>query len=208
MAAVARFGGWLPCGPAIAIGPAQNLNTTNPHKEATMKLATLNDLLLHELRDLYSAEQQLTKALPKMIDAAHSEALKKAFHEHLDVTERQVERLNEVFKMLDRSSRGPRCEAMEGLLKEGQHLMHEDADPAVMDAGLIAAAQRVEHYEIAGYGCARTFARLLGHEEVAELLQQTLDEEAEADAALTELAVSEINVQATVGASKGDASGA
>jgi ferritin-like metal-binding protein YciE len=165
-----------------------------------MKLATLSDLLVHELRDLYSAENQITKALPKMVKAAHSEALQKAFQEHLEVTERQIERLNEVFEALDKSSLGPKCEAMEGLLAEGKHLMSEDADPSVMDAGLIAAAQRVEHYEIAGYGCARTFARLLGHDKIADLLQQTLDEEAQADVTLTELAESEINEQASVAA--------
>ncbi|MEX2113420.1 MAG: ferritin-like domain-containing protein [Pirellulales bacterium] len=163
-----------------------------------MKLATLDDLLLHELRDLHSAEHQITRALPKMIKAAHSESLKKALQEHLEITERQVERLDEVFRKLDRSSRGPKCEAMEGLLAEGKHLMAEDADPMVMDAGLIAAAQRVEHYEIAGYGCARTFAHLLGHEDIAETLQQILDEEADADVKLTELAMSEINAKAPV----------
>ncbi len=168
-----------------------------------MKLATLDDLLLHELRDLHSAEHQITKAMPKMVKAAHSESLKHALQEHLDVTERQVERLDEIFRKLDRSSRGPKCEAMEGLLAEGKHLMAEDADPAVLDAGLIAAAQRVEHYEIAGYGCARTFAHLLGHEDIAEMLQQTLDEEADADVKLTDLAMSEINPRASVGASDG-----
>ena len=165
-----------------------------------MKLSTLDDLLLHELRDLHSAESQITKALPKMVKKASSEALKRAFQAHLEVTERQLERLDEIFEKLEKSSRGPKCEAMEGLLTEGQSLMHEDADPAVMDAGLIAAAQRVEHYEIAAYGCARTFARLLGHEEIADLLEQTLREEAEADTTLTELATSEINVQASHGA--------
>jgi ferritin-like metal-binding protein YciE len=168
-----------------------------------MKLATLSDLLVHELRDLYSAENQIVKALPKMVKAAHSEALQKAFQEHLEVTERQIERLNEVFEALDKSSRGPKCEAMEGLLAEGKHLMAEDADPSVMDAGLIAAAQRVEHYEIAGYGCARTFARLLGHDKIADVLQQTLDEEAQADVTLTELAESEINEQASVASGGG-----
>jgi ferritin-like metal-binding protein YciE len=169
-----------------------------------MKLATLDDLLLHELRDLYSAENQITKALPRMVKAAHSKALKKAFQEHLEVTENQIERLTKIFETLDKSSRGPKCAAMEGLLTEGKDLMAEDADPAVMDAGLIASAQRVEHYEIAGYGCARTFARQLGHEEIAQMLQETLDEEAETDAALTQLAEHEINAQATVGSGKED----
>lgn len=172
-----------------------------------MKLSTLDDLLLHELRDLYSAENQTTKALPKMVTTATSPALKRAFERHLEVTEHQIERLNEIFGILDHSSRGPKCAAMEGLLKEGKQLMAEDADAAVMDAALIAAAQRVEHYEIAGYGCARTFAKLLGHDKVATLLQETLDEEGEADSTLTELAESEINAQASVGASAGNERG-
>ena len=160
------------------------------------KLNSLEDLLLHELRDLYSAEKQLLKALPKMAKAATSEALKEAFQEHLAVTEKQIERLDEIFTELDKSSRGPKCAAMEGLVEEASELMKEDADEMVMDAGLIAAAQRVEHYEMAGYGCARTFARTLGHDRIAEMLQETLDEEAEADEKLTALAESEINVEA------------
>jgi ferritin-like metal-binding protein YciE len=172
-----------------------------------MKLATLDDLLIHELRDLYSAESQIVKALPKMVKAAHSDGLKAAFQEHLAVTEKQIERLDEIFEKLEQSTRGSKCVAMEGLLKEGKELMAEEAEPAVMDAGMIAAAQRVEHYEIAGYGCARTFARLLGHEAIAQLLQQTLDEEADADAKLTELAESEINVQATAGSASGEGGG-
>ncbi|MGD9720948.1 MAG: ferritin-like domain-containing protein [Pirellulales bacterium] len=173
-----------------------------------MKLSTLEDLLVHELRDLYSAENQITKALPKMVKTAQSANLKNAFQEHLEVTQKQIERLDEIFEKLDKSSRGPKCAAMEGLLKEGKDLMSEDAEPAVMDAALIAAAQRVEHYEIAGYGCARTFARLLGHDKIALTLQEILDEEAEADTTLTELAESEINPSATVGAAKGNGAAA
>jgi ferritin-like metal-binding protein YciE len=161
-----------------------------------MKLATLDDLLLKELRDLYSAEKQILKALPKMVKAASSQALKDAFQEHLEVTEKQLERLEEVFTELDKSSRGPKCAAMEGLVEEGSELMKEDAEPMVLDAGLIAAAQRIEHYEMAGYGCARTFARVLGLDRVADMLQETLDEEAEADEKLTALAESEINAEA------------
>jgi ferritin-like metal-binding protein YciE len=172
-----------------------------------MKLATLDDLLIHELRDLHSAESQIVKALPKMVKAAHSDDLKAAFQEHLEATRKQIERLDEIFETLGHGTRGSKCAAMEGLLKEGKDLMAEDAEPAVMDAGLIAAAQRVEHYEIAGYGCARTFARLLGHHKIAEMLQQTLDEEAEADCKLTELAESEINVQATAGSAGGQSMG-
>jgi ferritin-like metal-binding protein YciE len=160
------------------------------------KLNSLDDLLLHELRDLYSAEKQLTRALPKMAKAATSEALKEAFQEHLAVTEKQLERLEEIFTELDKSSRGPKCAAMEGLIEEASELMKEDADPVVLDAGLIAAAQRVEHYEMAGYGCARTFARTLGYDRIADMLQETLDEEGEADETLTKLAESEINVEA------------
>jgi ferritin-like metal-binding protein YciE len=161
-----------------------------------MTLKSLDDLLVKELRDLYSAEAQIIKALPKMARAAHSPALKEALQEHLTVTEQQAKRLQEVFEMLSVSSRGPKCAAMEGLLKEGAELLEEEAEPAVRDAGIIGAAQRVEHYEIAGYGVARTFASLLGLDPIAELLQQTLDEEREADTSLTHLAETEINVAA------------
>lgn len=164
-----------------------------------MKLKTLDDLLVKELRDLYSAEKQLIKALPKMADAAHSEKLKEAITEHLEVTTQQAKRLEEIFEMLSVSSRGPKCAAMEGLIEEGEELIKEEGASSVLDAGLIGAAQRVEHYEIAGYGVARTFARLLGHDKVADMLQKTLDEEAETDRALTELAESEINVEAAAG---------
>lgn len=165
-----------------------------------MKLKTLEDLLVKEVRDLYSAEKQLIKALPKMAKGAHSELLKEAITEHLEVTKKQAERLEKIFEMLDVSSRGPKCAAMEGLIEEGSEMIEEEGDPSVIDAGIIGAAQRVEHYEIAGYGVARTFARLLGHDKVADLLQTTLDEEAETDVKLTELAESEINVEAASGA--------
>jgi len=156
----------------------------------------MRDLLIHELRDLYSAENQIIKALPKMAKAASSEELRQAFEEHLEQTKGQVERLDQIFESLEVSSRGPKCKAMEGLIEEGKELLEEkDVDEAVLDAALIAAAQRVEHYEIAGYGCARTFARLLGQEEAADLLQTTLDEEADTDKRLTDIAES-INVEA------------
>ena len=164
-----------------------------------MKLKTLDDLLIKELRDLYNAEKQLIKALPKMAKAASSEALQAAFTEHLEVTKEQARRLESIFETLNVGSRGPKCAAMEGLIEEGDELMKEDASPAVMDAGLIGAAQRVEHYEIAGYGVARTFARLLGHDKIADMLQETLDEEADADKMLTDLAESEINFEAAAG---------
>jgi ferritin-like metal-binding protein YciE len=165
-----------------------------------MKLKTLHDLYVDELKDLYSAEQQILKALPKMIKKATATELADAFEEHLKVTQSQVGRLEKVFKMLEVSPKGKKCKAMEGLLEEGKEVMSEDAAPAVMDAALIAAAQRVEHYEMAGYGCVRTFARLLGYDKAADLLQETLDEEGEADKKLTELAETVINVEAMDGA--------
>jgi ferritin-like metal-binding protein YciE len=165
-----------------------------------MKLKTLQDLYVDELKDLYNAEHQILKALPKMIKAASSPELAAAFEDHMNVTEGQVVRLEKIFKMLDVSPKGKKCKAMEGLLAEGQELMGEEAEPAVMDAGLIAAAQRVEHYEMAGYGCVRTFARLLGDNKAADLLQQTLDEEADADKKLTDLAETVIDIEAMKGA--------
>lgn len=161
-----------------------------------MSLKTLEDLFLHELKDLYHAEKQLLKALPKMAKAASSEKLREGFEEHLAQTEEHVARLEQVFELLDKPARGTKCDAMEGLIEEGQKMIEEDAEEAVKDAGLIASAQRVEHYEIAGYGVARTFAELLGHTKAAKLLQQTLDEEKATDSRLTELAESEINVEA------------
>jgi ferritin-like metal-binding protein YciE len=161
-----------------------------------MKMKTLEDLLVHELKDLYAAEKQLTKALPKMAKAATHEELRKAFQEHLKETENHVKRLEEIFTQLQLSSRGAKCKAMEGLVEEGKEILAEDMEDDVRDAALICAAQRVEHYEMAGYGCARTFARDLGHHEVAEMLQQTLEEEAAADEKLTEIAVGRINAEA------------
>ena len=161
-----------------------------------MKLESLQDLLVHELKDLYSAENQLVKALPKMAKAAESEDLKAAFEEHWEVTKTQVERLETIFEELGVSPKGKKCKAMEGLIEEGSELISEDGEPSVKDAALIAAAQKVEHYEIAGYGCARTYAQLLGMDKAAELLQETLDEEGETDKKLTELAESVVNVEA------------
>ena len=161
-----------------------------------MKLETLHDLYVDELKDLYNAEHQLLKALPKMAKAASAPQLAKAFTDHLEETKGQVERLEKIFKKLDVSPKGKTCKAMEGLLEEGKEVMDEDADPTVMDAALIAAAQRVEHYEMAGYGCVRTFARLLGYDQAADLLQETLDEEGAADKKLTKLAETVINVEA------------
>ncbi len=161
-----------------------------------MKLKTLQDLYVSELKDLYSAENQLLKAIPKMAKAATAPELKKAFEGHLEQTRGQVKRLEAIFEELDVSPKGKKCKAMEGLVEEGSEMVEEDAEPAVKDAGLIAAAQRVEHYEMAGYGTARTFATLLGHAKAAKLLQQTLDEETETDQKLTELATTTINAEA------------
>ena len=161
-----------------------------------MSLDSMQDLFVDELRDLYHAENQLIKALPKMAKAASAPELKTAFEEHLEVTKVQVVRLEEIFKDLEMSPKGKVCKAMQGLIEEGKEIIEEDGDPAVKDAALIASAQRVEHYEIAGYGCARTFARVLGMPKAEKLLQTTLDEEGEADHALTDLAESVINEKA------------
>lgn len=161
-----------------------------------MKLATLHDLYVDELKDLYNAEHQLLKALPKMAKAASDPSLAKAFTNHLGETQTQIERLEKIFEKLDTSPKGRTCKAMKGLLEEGKDVMADDADPMVMDAALIASAQRVEHYEMAGYGCVRTYARLLGYDQAADLLQQTLDEEGAADKKLTKLAETVINAEA------------
>ena len=164
-----------------------------------MALESLRDLYVEELRDLYNAEVQLVKALPKMAKAAAAPELRAAFEEHLEETRNQVSRLENIFESLSESAKGKKCKAMEGLISEGAEIIDEDGDSAVKDAALIAAAQRVEHYEIAGYGCARTFARLLGYSDAEALLQETLDEEGEADKKLTELAESVINIEAAEG---------
>jgi ferritin-like metal-binding protein YciE len=156
----------------------------------------MDDLFLDTLRDLYDAEKQITKALPKMSKAATSQDLKAAFEEHLQVTRKQVERLEQIFSELDEKPGGKKCAAMEGLIEEGEELVEEGEPSAVLDAGLIGAAQKVEHYEMAGYGAARTFASMLGHDEAAQLLQQTLEEEKETDLKLTELAENVVNEEA------------
>jgi ferritin-like metal-binding protein YciE len=168
-------------------------------EEPAMEMESLQDLFVENLKDLYSAETQLTKALPKMAKAATDPDLKNAFQTHLKETEGQIERLEKIFEELDESPKGKKCKAMEGLIEEGKELMEEDAEPEVMDAGLIGAAQKVEHYEIAGYGTVRTYAQMLGNEEAARLLQQTLDEEGATDKKLTELAMQCINAEAEGG---------
>jgi ferritin-like metal-binding protein YciE len=165
-----------------------------------MSIESLQDMFLHELKDIYDAEKRLLKALPKMAKMAESEELSAAFEEHLGQTENQVERLERIFKSIDKPARGKKCEAMEGLIKEGEELIKkEDPGPAV-DAGLIGAAQKVEHYEIATYGTLATWAKLLGLDEAVELLEETLAEEKETDEKLSSLA-SEINMQAEEGES-------
>lgn len=158
-----------------------------------MKLMTLRDLLIEEIKDLHSAETQLVKALPQIAKAVSSEELREAILSHLDQTKEHVERLDQVFELLDVKPGRKKCKAMEGLLAEGKEVVAEDAEPMVHDAAIIAAAQRVEHYEIAAYGCARAFATILGEQAIASILQQTLDEESAADEKLTEIALSGIN---------------
>jgi len=163
-----------------------------------MKLESLKDLYMEQLKDLYSAETQLVEALPKMADACNSPELKNAFREHLNQTRQHVDRLEQIFKKLDESPKGETCEGMKGLLKEGEAMMKMKGEPEVIDAGLIAAAQRVEHYEIAGYGTVRTYAELIGDQDAVRLLERTLQEEEEADEKLTEIAESHINQEALV----------
>src|SRR5216117_1873581 len=161
-----------------------------------MKLDTLKTLYIDELRDLYNAENQLIKALPKMAKAASSEELQDAFEKHLEQTKTHVERLEEVFEEIDEKPKGKTCKAMKGLIEEGSEILEEDGEESVIDASIIVAAQKVEHYEIAGYGSVRTFAQLLGQDESAELLQQTLDEESEANELLNKLAEDIVNPEA------------
>ena len=160
-----------------------------------MKLETLKDLYIHELKDLFSAENQIIKALPKMAKAASNAQLAAGFKEHLAQTKEHVARLEKILKSHDETTRGPKCKGMEGVLKEGAEMIEEDAAEDVRDAGLISAAQRVEHYEMAGYGTARTYAGLLGDRQGQKLLQTTLDEEGATDKKLTKLA-EKINVDA------------
>jgi ferritin-like metal-binding protein YciE len=161
-----------------------------------MELESLKDLYVHELKDLYSAERQIIKALPKMVKAASHGQLASAFKQHLEQTKRQAKRLEDILASHGESTRGPKCAGMEGVLKEGDEMIGEDGEEEVRDAGLIAAAQRVEHYEMAGYGCARTYAELLGDKKGAKLLDTTLREEEATDLKLTKLAKSVINLRA------------
>ena len=158
-----------------------------------MKLDTLKTLYIDELRDLYNAENQLIKALPKMAKAASSEELQDAFEKHLEQTKTHVERLEEVFEEIDEKPKGKTCKAMKGLIEEGSEILHEDGEESVIDAGIIVAADKVEHYEIASYGSVRTFAQLLGKDRSADLLQTTLEKESEANELLNKLAEDIVN---------------
>lgn len=176
-----------------------------------MAINSLEKLFVEELKDLYSAENQLTKALPKMMKAATSPDLKQAFATHLEETRGQIERLKQVIEALGEKPGGKKCLAMEGLIKEGSEIIEEGGDPHAVDAALISAAQKVEHYEMAGYGCARTYAKLLGHRDHYETLQKTLNEEGATDKILTRIAlrtnVKAIGSGSTGGASKGATKG-
>lgn len=160
------------------------------------KLKTLNDLMVEHLRDLYNAETQIMDALPKMAEKATAPQLRKAFETHLEESKVHRARLEDIFQQLGEKPEGHTCKAMEGIIKEGDEFMKERAEPEVMDAGLIAAAQRVEHYEMAGYGCVRTWAKQLGMNDVAKVLQTTLDEEGATDEKLTKLAEGSLNERA------------
>jgi ferritin-like metal-binding protein YciE len=162
-----------------------------------LKLNSLRDLFIEELRNLYSAETQLVDALPQMAEAAASQELASAFEHHLEETREHASRLESIFNQLGEKSSGETCEAMKGLIKEGGNIVKAEGDPDVRDAGLIGAAQRVEHYEMAGYGTARSLAGRFGDNQAAEILQQTLDEEGEANKKLTSIAESQVNVAAS-----------
>jgi len=163
----------------------------------------LKELYVDELKDLYSAESQLVKALPKLAKAAASKELRAGFEEHLEQTKGHVQRLEQIFEMLDESPKGKKCKGMEGLIEEGSEIMEEDFEDALLDAALIGAAQRVEHYEIAAYGTVRAFAEELGESEHASLLAETLEEEKETDEKLSELA-KQINVEANEGSGEAE----
>jgi ferritin-like metal-binding protein YciE len=162
-------------------------------------MATLHDLMIHQLRDIYSAEKQLVQALPKMAKNANSSELQDALRSHLQETEEHVSRLEQAFEMLGVTGRGMKCKGMEGLIEEGKELLEEEIDPEVLDAGIIAAAQRIEHYEIAAYGTVCEYARIMEHDELLSLLDSTLAEEKTADQKLTTLAETGINAMAENG---------
>jgi len=164
-----------------------------------MEMQSLHELYVDELKDLYSAEKQIVKALPKMVKNATNPELKEAFSNHLDETQGHVARLEKVFQMLGEKAGGKKCKGMEGLIEEAKELLEEDASDEVLDAGMISKAQHVEHYEMAGYGTVRTYAEQLGYADQAKLLQQTLDEEGKANELLTQIAESSVNLEAEEG---------
>jgi ferritin-like metal-binding protein YciE len=164
-----------------------------------VKIVDLKTLLVHELKDLHHSESQLVKALPKMAKGSSNPELKQAIEHHLEETKEHVKRLESALEELDYSPTGVTCKGMQGLIEEGKEILSEDAPDDVRDAGIICAAQKVEHYEMAGYGCARTFAEQLGLQEIADLLQQTLDEEMAADEKLTTIAMNRVNASAVDG---------
>jgi ferritin-like metal-binding protein YciE len=165
-------------------------------RRPNLELNSLEKLYVEQLKDIYSAEKQLVKALPKMAKKASSAELTLAFEEHLEVTKNQVERLERLFDRMEKTPRGKKCMGMEGLIKEGEELMGEDADEETLDAGLIAAAQKVEHYEIAAYGTVRTYAEMLGDTHAARELERSLEEEKQTDQRLNKLALSTVNIEA------------
>jgi len=177
---------------------SQRQKSQRSSKSGGNNLSNLRDLLIDELQDLYDAENQLVKALPKIAQAANSDELREAIEEHLEQTKGHVQRLDEVFDHLGENAKGTHCDGMAGLLTEGKKMLEKKGDDSVIDAAIISAAQRVEHYEIAGYGCVVSFAKRLGESEAADLLGETLEEEKQADEKLTEIAES-INAQAESG---------
>lgn len=160
------------------------------------KLNSMQDLVIHKLQDLYDAENQIIEALPQMIEATSTNELKKGFQAHLEQTREQAKRLEQIFQQLGEKPGGEKCKGMQGIIQEGQKIIKQGGEPAVLDAALIAAAQAVEHYEIAGYGTARTLAQGLGMNEAAQLLERTLEEEKQTDAKLTKLAEQNVNPKA------------
>ena len=181
-----------------AIKPQLERKKNDKQKKGNMSLDTLEKLYISELRDLYSAENQLLKALPKMAKGASSNELKDAFEKHLEQTKGHVERLEQIFEQLDESPKGKTCHGMKGLIEEGSEILKEKGEGSVLDAGIIVAAQKVEHYEIAGYGSVRTFANLLGKDEAASLLQFTLEEESETNELLNRLAEGIVTPEALI----------
>jgi ferritin-like metal-binding protein YciE len=173
-----------------------------------MKLDSLHKLFVEQLRDIYNAENQLLKALPKMAKSASSDELRQAFEDHLEQSKEHVGRLEQVFKDLDEKAKGKTCHGMKGLIEEGSEILDQDGEESVLDAGIIAAAQKIEHYEIATYGTLRTWANLLGQDDAAELLQETLDEEGDTDKRLNDLAEDIVNPEALAESEERETAGA